>query len=669
MAVRSAPITTITGLGEKFGEKLQNLGIRTKLDLALHLPTRYQDRTTFTSLDSISIGEEYFVQGMITQVQNRTDRNELLVEFADDGGHAYLRLLHFSPYQVRKFHIGHWLRIYGQLRPRRQFIHPDYLVFEEDPGPPEPYYHPVYRTTKGISSNRLAVWIQNSLDELNFLPKQSHSGLTLPDAIRTVHNPDPTAKLTDVARARDRIAFDEMLAFTLLQRKMNRELRQNEAIPITRQSDLTEQFIRSLHFDLTGSQTKVMTEVHEDMSKAVAMRRLLQGDVGSGKTAIAVLAALRAAENHLQTAVMAPTELLAEQHYETFSEWLAPLGINVSLVTSRMGLRARRISQDAISRGENLIAIGTHALFQSAVQFKNLGLAVVDEQHRFGVHQRMQLRGKGNNPHQLIMTATPIPRTLALTMFADMDISTIDEMPKGRPPVHTSIHSTAKRQDVIDAVYKQLKQDRQVYWVCAAIEDNEESPLQATETVFDELTHRLPSISLGHIHGRMKTDQKSDIMRKFRDGEIQLLVSTTVIEVGIDVPNASIMIIENADHLGLAQLHQLRGRIGRGSIESFCMLIYTTPLGDTAGERLRAVRDHRDGFKLAELDFAIRGHGQVFGTEQSGTEHFKTADTLQFIAHHQEIAEVANKLIQADDTLSQAIIDTWTSSEPGYVAV
>ena len=671
MAVKFASVTTLRGLGDSFATKLEKLGIYTKLDLALHLPSRYQDRTTFTPLEKIVVGEEYFTQGIITNVRNSTTNNELLVEFNDDSADAIMRLIHFSPYNVQQFQIGKWLRVYGQLRRGRQFIHPEYRVFSQDPGAPDPYYHPIYPTTSGISSNRLRNWILQSLPELSLLPRYTYAGLTLQEALATVHEPDPKRELQDTEIARKRIAFDEILAFFLLQRKLNLESRRGKTFSFSTENNITDLFLKNLPFELTDSQRNVLNEVEEDLRKPVAMRRLLQGDVGSGKTVVAVLASLRAAGSGFQTAVMAPTEILVEQHFETFSEWLEPLGINISLLTSRMPAKSRRRSEEAILSGDNLIAVGTHSLFQRNVQFKNLGLAIIDEQHRFGVHQRMQLRGKGNNPHQLIMTATPIPRTLALTFYKNLDVSTIKELPKGRPPIHTSIHSTNQRQQVIDAIGRQLLKDRQVYWVCQSIEDNPESKLEATESVVRELTHKLPDVEIGHIHGRMKTSQKSSIMHKFRSGKIRLLIATTVIEVGIDVPNASIMVIENADHLGLAQLHQLRGRIGRGSIESYCMLLYDPDpgLSDVARERLRAVQQHRDGFKLAELDFQLRGQGMIFGVRQSGTEHFRTADSSQIIEFHVDVERVLEELSQSDSEIGQRIIDTWTSSDPGYVAV
>ena len=667
MAVRSAKVTSLAGLGPKFAAKLENLGLYTKLDLALHLPFRYQDRTVFSPMSSMVTGEEYFTQGIITQINN-SDRGELLIEFSDETGLAVMRLIHASRINTSRLAVGNFLRVYGQLRHQRQFIHPEFSIYVQDPGPPTPYYHPIYRTTAGISSNRLRQWIEKSLPELNFLPKYEQNGLTLPEAIRVVHHPDSTKGLDDAKMAQERIAFDEVMAYILVGQKLHRERRRSKTAALPSKQNLSDQFLKALPYELTNAQKRVIEEVHADLSLSQPMRRLLQGDVGSGKTVVALLAALRAAENNFQTAVMAPTEILVEQHYETFSEWLAPLGINVSLMTGSMTAKARRITQQAISDGESLIAVGTHALFQRAVQFKNLGLAIVDEQHRFGVHQRMQLRGKGSNPHQLVMTATPIPRTLAMAIFADMETSTIDEMPKGRPAIHTSIHSSANRDDIIAGVDRQLNDNRQVFWVCPAIGDNR-AQLVATEDILEELKHKLPDAKIGQIHGRMKTEQKSEIMQQFRDQEIQLLVATTVIEVGIDVPNASIMVIESADHLGLAQLHQLRGRIGRGTIESYCMLLYEPPLSEMASARLQAIRNNRDGFEIANLDYQLRGQGQIFGTLQAGSEHFKIADSDSFLKHHAEAFKVVSQLAKSDPDLGQEIIDTWTSSEPGYVAM
>ena len=398
------------------------------------------------------------------------------------------------------------------------------------------------------------------------------------------------------------------------------------------------------------------------------MRRLVQGDVGSGKTVVAALASIRAAENNTQTAIMAPTELLAEQHYQVFSEWLTPLGIEVGLLTSRMPARQRRSQQDAITNGQAQVVIGTHALFQEKTIFKNLSLSIIDEQHRFGVHQRMQMSGKGERAHQLVLTATPIPRTLALTMFGDLAVSTIDELPPGRTPIRTTLHANERREDVIAAVEQQLRNGQQVYWVCVAIDENEETNLSASTTTFEQLSERFTNIGVGHVNGRMKVDEKNQVMTAFRDGETRLLVATTVIEVGIDVANATVMVIENAERLGLAQLHQLRGRVGRGREQSYCLLLYQTPLGGSSRERLEAMRRSNDGFELAEVDLKTRGMGQIFGNRQSGVEPFRIASLSSFVERYEELSTVSERLLREDPSMADEIIATWTPEGQGYAA-
>ncbi len=631
------------------------------------MPRDYQDRTRRTFLRDVT-DEECVVQGTIVDVaESYKNQRGMQVFFEDETGRGTLRLLHYGSYQKNSFRIGSWLYVYGKPAYGKTFIHPQYRVFHENPGEPTAEYRPVYPATASISSARLGAWIVQSLSETAFFPKFKYDELTLEEAVREVHQPKPRTYPDSMQAAFARVVFDEMLAFTLVQRRQ-RQHKDRETDPLPSVEGLEQKLLNDLGFELTSAQKRVSDEVLADLAKPIAMRRLIQGDVGSGKTVIAALAAIRAAENDAQTAIMAPTELLAEQHYQVFSEWLSPLGIEVGLLTSRMPTRQRRSQQDAITNGHAQVVVGTHALFQEKTIFKRLTLSIIDEQHRFGVHQRMQMTGKGENAHQLVLTATPIPRTLALTMFGDLAVSTIDELPPGRTPIRTTIHANDRREDVIAAVEHQLRNGQQVYWVCVAIDENEENNLSASTTTFDELKERFTNIGVGHVNGRMKVDEKNEIMTAFRDGEVRLLVATTVIEVGIDVANATVMVIENAERLGLAQLHQLRGRVGRGGEQSFCLLLYQTPLGGSSRERLEAMRGSTDGFELAEVDLKTRGMGQMFGNRQSGVDPFRVASLSSFVERYEELGEVSERLLRENPSLADEIIATWTPEGQGYAA-
>ena len=631
------------------------------------MPRDYQDRTRRTNLCDVT-DEECVVQGTIVDVaESYKNQRGMQVFFEDETGRGTLRLLHYGSYQKNSFRVGSWLYVFGKPAYGKTFIHPQYRVFHENPGEPTAEYRPVYRATASISSARLGAWIVQSLSETAFFPKFKYDELTLEEAVREVHQPEPRTYPDSMQAAYTRVVFDEMLAFTLVQRRQ-RQHKDHETDPLPSVEGLEQKLLNDLGFELTAAQKRVADEVLADLAKPIAMRRLIQGDVGSGKTVIAALAAIRAAENDAQTAIMAPTELLAEQHYQVFSEWLSPLGIEVGLLTSRMPSRQRRSQQDAIMNGHTQVVVGTHALFQEKTIFKRLILSIIDEQHRFGVHQRMQMTGKGENAHQLVLTATPIPRTLALTMFGDLAVSTIDELPPGRTPIRTTIHANERREDVIAAVEHQLRNGQQVYWVCVAIDENEENNLSASTTTFEELKERFTNIGVGHVNGRMKVDEKNEIMTAFRDGEVRLLVATTVIEVGIDVANATVMVIENAERLGLAQLHQLRGRVGRGGEQSFCLLLYQTPLGGSSRERLEAMRGSTDGFELAEVDLKTRGMGQMFGNRQSGVDPFRVASLSSFVERYEELGEVSERLLREDPSLADEIIATWTPEGQGYAA-
>ena len=631
------------------------------------MPRSYQDRTRRTLLRDVT-DEECVVQGTIVEVaESYKNQRGIQVFFEDETGRGTLRLLHYGSSQRNSFRIGSWLYVYGKPAYSKTFIHPQYRVFHADPGEPTAEYRPVYPATANISSARLGAWIVQSISQTAFFPKFKYDDLTLEAAVREVHQPNPRTYPDSMQTAFRRVVFDEMLAFTLVQRRQ-RQHKDRDTDPLPSVEGLEQKLLNDLGFELTAAQKRVADEVLDDLSKPVAMRRLIQGDVGSGKTVIAALAAIRAAENDAQTAIMAPTELLAEQHFQVFSEWLSPLGIEVGLLTSRMPTRQRRSQQDAIKNGLAQVVVGTHALFQEKTIFKRLTLSIIDEQHRFGVHQRMQMTGKGENAHQLVLTATPIPRTLALTMFGDLAVSTIDELPPGRTPIRTTIHANERRENVITAVEQQLRNGQQVYWVCVSIDENEENNLSASTTTFEELKERFTNIGVGHVNGRMKVDEKNQVMTAFRDGEIRLLVATTVIEVGIDVANATVMVIENAERLGLAQLHQLRGRVGRGGEQSYCLLLYQTPLGGSSRDRLEAMRRSTDGFELAEVDLKSRGMGQMFGNRQSGVDPFRVASLSSFVERYEELGEVSERLLRENPSLADEIIATWTPEGQGYAA-
>lgn len=669
----SEPVSTIRGIGPDNAKRLAKLGIETRLDLVLHLPFRYQNRKETTPLGSLRAGEEYLVVGQITEVtSDPRGRRSLFVGIRDDAGQLAMRLLHYSSSQERSFEKGRWVQLYGKVRMGGrgpEMIHPEYKVSRERVQP-NPEYRPVYPLTQGISQARLRHWISKAFIDLQLLPAYSYNSLTLAQALQVVHHPDVHQNLMDVNVAKRRIAFDELLAFQLVQNKRIVVRRQQRTEPVPSREQLGRQLLNLLDFELTNAQKCVTIEILNDFATPTPMYRLLQGDVGSGKTVVAAFAAIRVAENGRQTAIMAPTELLAEQHFETLNEWLPPLGINIGLLTGRLTEKERRLRREAISSGDDLVVIGTHALFQKSVTFKNLGLVIIDEQHRFGVHQRMSLRDKGQYPHQLVMTATPIPRTLMMTLYADMDVSKLDELPPGRKAVRTSIHSKLQREALIAGAMREIRRGRQVYWVCVSIEfgdDADEFSISSAENALHELQRKLPDARVGMVHGKLRAEVKNDAMSQFRDGKIDLLVATTVIEVGINVPNASLMVIDNAERLGLAQLHQLRGRVGRGNQRSYCSLIYDPDLSDLARERLDRFRSTNDGFEIAELDLQLRGAGDVLGVRQSGEQNFRVAEIWRDRDLLADAAAVATKLAEADPDLAMDVVATWSPRERDYV--
>jgi ATP-dependent DNA helicase RecG len=636
-------VTALRGVGPHLAQKLAALDISTVQDLLFHLPLRYQDRTRITPIGALQPGQDAVIEGEVRLADIVFGRRRsLVVRLQDHTGTVSLRFFHFNAAQQKQFAPGTRLRCYGEARRGAsglELYHPEYQLQDgAQPAPVAATLTPVYPTTEGLqqaswrklAAQALTLLTPESLvDYLAELPQRSAAS-RLSDAVRFLHQPPPDAEQAALLAGRhpfqQRLAFEELLAHQLSLRGLREQIRRGGAPALTGPATLQKQFLAALPFALTGAQQRVAAEVAKDLRAAQPMLRLVQGDVGSGKTVVAALAALRAVGSGYQVALMAPTELLAEQHRQNFTQWLEPLGVRVGWLSGRLKGRARAAQLEAIASGETRIVVGTHALFQDDVAFHRLGLAIIDEQHRFGVHQRLALTEKGLHPHQLIMTATPIPRTLAMSAYADLDTSVIDELPPGRQPVQTVLIGSERRPEIVERIRRACAGGRQAYWVCTLIEESEQLQAQAAEATAEDLRAALPELRIGLLHGRLKNDEKAAVMAAFKAGELHLLVATTVIEVGVDVPNASLMIIENPERLGLAQLHQLRGRVGRGSTESFCVLLYQSPLSQNGRARLQVMRDSNDGFVIAEKDLELRGPGEVLGTRQTGLLQMRIAD-------------------------------------------
>ena len=650
MTIERRPVTGLKGVGPALAKRLAKLGIETVADLLFWLPTRYEDRTHIVPIGSLRPGARAAVEGTIelAEVVFR-GRRSLLVRLSDGTGFLTLRFFHFSGAQQEQLVRGARLRCFGEVRRGKhgpEIVHPEYKNADApDTQAVQGVLTPIYPVTEGIQQGRLRNLTAQALAAVSdgelpdWLPGEIRDELKLPalrEALQFLHRPPPDAKLHELEEGRHpaqrRLAFEELLAHHLSLRQLRNEIRRDPAWPVVSPGKLADRLLEGTGFMLTKAQRRVIGEIRGDLSVANPMLRLVQGDVGSGKTIVAALAAVDVAEAGAQAALMAPTELLAEQHAQNFSRWLAPLRLEPLLLTGRMPARARRDAQAALAEGRSAIAIGTHALFQEEVTFKKLALVIVDEQHRFGVHQRMRLREKGSQgryPHQLIMTATPIPRTLAMTAYADLDVSVIDELPPGRTPVMTVAMPDSRRDEVVRRIRSACLKGRQAYWVCPLIEESELLEAQAAEDTAASLAAALTDVAVGIVHGRMPPTAREKTMAKFKAGEIGLLVATTVIEVGVDVPNASLMVIENAERMGLAQLHQLRGRVGRGREASSCLLLWHAPLSTLAKERLAVLRSTNDGFAVARRDLELRGPGELLGTRQTGLMQLKVADLMR----------------------------------------
>ncbi|ELI8014348.1 ATP-dependent DNA helicase RecG [Yersinia enterocolitica] len=683
----AVPLSTLSGVGASQAGKLAKMGLETIQDLLLHLPLRYEDRTRLYRIGDLLPGLSVTVEGEVLRSDISFGRRRMMTcQISDGSGVLTLRFFNFNAAMKNSLSPGKHVIAYGEAKRGNtgpEIIHPEYRVHGENIGVElQESLTPVYPTTEGIRQATLRKLIDQALAMLDssviaeLLPIElSRSLISLPEAIHTLHRPPADIQLADLEQgkhpAQRRLIMEELLAHNLSMLAVRAGAQSYRALPLLPEEQLKQRFLAALPFTPTHAQQRVVAEIEQDMTHNFPMMRLIQGDVGSGKTLVAALAALRAIAHGKQVALMAPTELLAEQHANTFRQWLEPLGLEVGWLAGKQKGKARLAQQEAVASGQVSMVVGTHAMFQEQVQFSGLALVIIDEQHRFGVHQRLALWEKGEeqgfHPHQLIMTATPIPRTLAMTAYADLDTSVIDELPPGRTPVTTVAIPDTRRSDVIQRVKNAcLEEGRQAYWVCTLIEESELLEAQAAEITCEELKIALPEIKVGLVHGRMKGPEKQAVMLAFKQGELQLLVATTVIEVGVDVPNASLMIIDNPERLGLAQLHQLRGRVGRGAVASHCVLLYKTPLSKTAQIRLQVLRDSNDGFVIAQRDLEIRGPGELLGTRQTGSAEFKVADLLRDQAMIPEVQRVARHLHQQYPEHAQALIERWLPERTRY---
>lgn len=689
----SDSLLSLKGVGPKVAEKLQRLDIYSQQDLLFHLPLRYQDRSHIYPIGSLRAGEERQISGEVQLSEIKFAKQRMLLCRISDGtGFITLRFFHFSNAQKEQLKRGAKLLCYGEVRRGKaglEMAHPEYQHITGDEALVlDDKLSPIYPTTEGVHQLSLRKIMSQVITRLKnnevalpgLIPAELLKKYQWPDiksALLYIHNPPVDTQLDDLSDAtapsQQSLIVEELLAHHLSMRQLRVAMQKEKAPAFNQQTNLIERFISGLPFKLTAAQEKVVDNINFDLNKTSPMQRLVQGDVGSGKTVVAALAMLKAIESGYQAAIMAPTELLAEQHFQNFKTWLEPLGLKVVWLSGKLKVAEKRKAIDIINSAEGQVVVGTHALFQEGVEFSKLGLIVVDEQHRFGVHQRLALREKGNHdkgyPHQLIMTATPIPRTLAMTAYADLDCSVIDELPPGRIPVETVVIPESKRDAIVQRVEQACRQGRQIYWVCTLIEESETLQAQAAEDTANLLADALTGVNVALVHGRMKAEQKEQVMSSFKAGEVDLLVATTVIEVGVDVPNASLMVIENAERLGLAQLHQLRGRVGRGSQESACVLMYHGTLSETARQRLAVMRETNDGFEIARKDLELRGPGEVLGVKQKGIMQMRIADLQRDQELIPQVAEMADHIFQHYPDCVEPLINRWIGRATKYAAV
>ncbi|MFT4925812.1 MAG: ATP-dependent DNA helicase RecG [Phenylobacterium sp.] len=687
-SLASIPTSVLKGVGPRLVERLAKLNVHSLQDLLFHLPSRYEDRTRIYPIITLLPSTHVSVQGEIEETNVVLGRRRMMLCTINDGsGRLTLRFFNFSAAQKNSLARGRTIKCFGEIRRGNngyEIVHPEYKLIDDQVQTiaVAETLTPVYPSTEGVKQLTLRTLTDQALNYLNqgMLTELFPDGLypnqiSLKEAIAFVHRPPPDAQTSLIEEgkhpAQQRLIIEELLAHNLSMLKLRQNSNHHDAVTVDVDNSLEQRFLASLPFSPTGAQSRVMAEIRQDLTRPIPMMRLVQGDVGSGKTLVAALAALTAISSGFQVALMAPTELLAEQHANNFNQWFEPLDIKVAWLAGKTKGKARKAAIEVIKNGEAQMIVGTHALFQESVEFHKLAMIIIDEQHRFGVHQRLTLREKGVfdgfYPHQLVMTATPIPRTLAMTAYADLDVSVIDELPPGRTPITTVAMPDTRREDIVSRVREScLNGKRQAYWVCTLIEESEVLECQAAEDTAEELKAILPELAIGLVHGRMKSAQKQAIMAEFKAGNLHLLVATTVIEVGVDVPNASLMVIENPERLGLAQLHQLRGRVGRGSVASHCVLLYHAPLSKTAKKRLGVLRQSNDGFVIAQKDLEIRGPGEVLGTKQTGLADLKIADLVRDASLIPQVQQLAHHMWTHYPEHCERIIERWIGDKEIY---
>ena len=681
------PLTSLSGVGAAIAEKLSRIGINNVQDLLFHLPMRYEDRTRITPIADIRPESFATIEGYVQHTEVQFGRRPILsVTLSDGTSKVMLKFFNFNAGMKNSLAVGVRVKAFGEIKRGRymaEIHHPEYQIIRNNqPLALAETLTPIYSTTEGLKQASLRKMTEQALAVLQnvqvaeLLPEQYNPHqYSLKEALALLHRP-PSSVSAEVLEkgehpAQKRLIFEELLAHNLAMQQLRLGIKQQYAEPLSYKTDLKQRFLASLPFQPTNAQKRVTEDIEHDLAQPSPMMRLVQGDVGSGKTLVAALAALAAIDNGKQVALMAPTEILAEQHANNFANWFRPFGIEVGWLAGKVKGKARNTQLEVIKNGDVQMIIGTHALFQESVEFNDLALIIIDEQHRFGVHQRLTLREKGakadHYPHQLIMTATPIPRTLAMTVYADLDTSIIDELPPGRTPITTVVVSEDRRPEIVQRVYQACKNEkRQAYWVCTLIDESEVLEAQAAAAIAEDLQRALPDLRIGLVHGRMKPQEKQEIMAEFKAANIDLLVATTVIEVGVDVPNASLMIIENSERLGLAQLHQLRGRVGRGATASHCVLMYKPPLGKISSKRLQVMRDSQDGFYIAEKDLEIRGTGEILGTKQTGSAEFKVANLMRDRKIIPLVQRYPKQIIVENPPLAEALIKRWLNEKAEY---
>ena len=681
------PLTSLSGVGAAIAEKLSRIGINNVQDLLFHLPMRYEDRTRITPIADIRPESFATIEGYVQHTEVQFGRRPILsVTLSDGTSKVMFKFFNFNAGMKNSLAVGVRVKAFGEIKRGRymaEIHHPEYQIIRNNqPLALAETLTPIYSTTEGLKQASLRKMTEQALAVLQnvqvaeLLPEQYNPHqYSLKEALALLHRPPPSVSAEVLEKgehpAQKRLIFEELLAHNLAMQQLRLGIKQQYAEPLSYKTDLKQRFLASLPFQPTNAQKRVTEDIEHDLAQPSPMMRLVQGDVGSGKTLVAALAALAAIDNGKQVALMAPTEILAEQHANNFANWFRPFGIEVGWLAGKVKGKARNTQLEVIKNGDVQMIIGTHALFQESVEFNDLALIIIDEQHRFGVHQRLTLREKGakadHYPHQLIMTATPIPRTLAMTVYADLDTSIIDELPPGRTPITTVVVSEDRRPEIVQRVYQACKNEkRQAYWVCTLIDESEVLEAQAAAAIAEDLQRALPDLRIGLVHGRMKPQEKQEIMAEFKAANIDLLVATTVIEVGVDVPNASLMIIENSERLGLAQLHQLRGRVGRGATASHCVLMYKPPLGKISSKRLQVMRDSQDGFYIAEKDLEIRGTGEILGTKQTGSAEFKVANLMRDRKMIPLVQRYAKQIIVENPPLAEALIKRWLNEKAEY---